>query len=133
MYHKLIIEHDRNPFHYEKKETADQIIEAYNPICGDKYKLYLDFENGAIKSAHFHGYGCAISKASTSVLIKKIEGLSVAEALDLCKLFLMQLQADSPINHKTDFEAFRAVKKFPGRMKCVTLSWEAFTKKHSSP
>lgn len=132
MYHKLIIEHDRNPFHYQKKENADQVIEAYNPLCGDKYKLYLDLDEEIIKSAHFHGYGCAISKAATSVLIKKIEGLSTKEALALCQAFFSQLQEEHSVTHDPDFEAFAAVRKFPGRMKCVTLSWDAFTKKHSA-
>ena len=133
MYHKLIIAHDRNPFHYEKRETADQVIEAYNPLCGDKFKLFLDLNGNKIKNAHFHGYGCAISKASTSVLIQKIEGLTVAEALNLCSQFFSHLQNEGSTSSDPNFEAFAEVRKFPGRMKCVTLSWEAFTKKHSAP
>lgn len=133
MYHELIIQHDRHPFHYEKREHADQVIEAYNPLCGDRFKLYLDLSGNKIKRAHFHGYGCAISKASTSVLVQKIEGLTVPEALSLCQQFFKQLQTNEPVSSNPDFEAFAEVRKFPGRMKCVTLSWEAFTKRHSAP
>ena len=128
MYHKLIIEHDRTPFHYEKREKADVIIEAYNPLCGDKFKLFLDLEGQQVKSAHFHGYGCAISKASTSILIKNLEGLNIEEALSLCNKFFEQIKGETQVTHDPDFEAFAEVKKFPGRMKCVTLSWEAFAK-----
>lgn len=132
MYHKLIIEHDRAPYHYEKRESADQVIEAYNPLCGDKYKLYLQMEEEVIQTAYFHGYGCAISKASTSILVKKIEGLTIATALELCKQFFAQLESNhSEATPDPDFEAFTTVRKFPGRMKCVSLSWDAFTKKHS--
>jgi len=63
LYQTVILKHNKAPFHYEKKETATHRLEAYNPLCGDRFDLYLDVKNGIIEAIHFHGYGCAISKA----------------------------------------------------------------------
>jgi len=80
LYKTVILKHNNAPFHYEKKEMAPHQLEAYNPLCGDRFNLFLDVKNGVIESIHFHGYGCAISKASTSVLAKNLEGKKVETA-----------------------------------------------------
>lgn len=126
LYQKVILQHNDNPYHYEKREQADQVIEAYNPLCGDQFKLYLNIEDGKVTSAYFHGYGCAISKASTSILIQRLEGCKLEKIPALCEQFFTYvLPGQSP---KTpidmDFQAFEAAKKFSGRLKCATLSWD---------
>ena len=129
LYKTVILKHNKEPFYYEKKETATHQLEAYNPLCGDRFNLFLEVNNGIIESVHFHGYGCAISKASTSVLAKNLEGKKVVEALVLCKDFQAVVSpANSTENELEEFEAFAAAKDFPGRLTCATLSWEVMQK-----
>jgi nitrogen fixation protein NifU and related proteins len=137
LYHKDIMQHNAQPYHYEKRLDAPHIIQAYNPLCGDKFKLFLNIDNGIITHATFHGYGCAISKAASSVLIQKIENLPVSDALLLVKNYFLAINTVTPRRDETesikglaDFEdnmlkPFLAVKQFPERMACATLSWQA--------
>lgn len=128
LYHPLILELNRSPLFYEKQPDAPVILDAVNPLCGDKFKIYLSVENGRIQHATFHGYGCAVSKASASVLMKKIQGLPASEALAAIRAFLGQV---NPAGHKSqappdaETAAFLPVRHFPGRLKCATLAWEA--------
>ncbi|MCB0564145.1 MAG: SUF system NifU family Fe-S cluster assembly protein [Phaeodactylibacter sp.] len=126
LYQSVILKHSKEPVHFEKKEQATYILEAYNPLCGDKFQLFFEIEDGKISQLSFHGYGCAISKASASVLVKKLEGRPVEEGLALCRQFLAMLQADKegPEDVDEELAAFAAARSFPGRMKCATLSWE---------
>ena len=126
LYQSVILKHSKEPVHFEKKEQATYILEAYNPLCGDKFQLFFEIEDGKISQLSFHGYGCAISKASASVLVKKLEGRLVEEGLALCRQFLAMLQADKegPEDVDEELAAFAAARSFPGRMKCATLSWE---------
>ncbi|MFN7115424.1 MAG: Fe-S cluster assembly sulfur transfer protein SufU [Saprospiraceae bacterium] len=127
LYQDIILQHDRAPFHYEKVNDAAIVISAYNPTCGDQFKLFLNIENNIIQSAHFHGYGCAISKASTSILVKKMQGLPVTEITLLIEAFLRIVSSEYHIQENNDAElmAFAAARQFPERLQCATLSWEA--------
>lgn len=126
LYKTVILKHNNEPFHYEKKETAAHQLDAYNPLCGDRFNLYVEVKDGIIQSVYFHGYGCAISKASTSVLAKNLEGKTVTEALALCQSFETVVSPDErDTNENEELEAFAAAKDFPGRSQCATLSWEA--------
>ena len=82
LYQSIILEHNNKPQYFEKRPAAQHVVEAYNPLCGDKFKLFLDIENGAITKATFHGYGCAISKAATSVLLSRIQGETIESVLN---------------------------------------------------
>lgn len=126
LYQSVILKHHREPVHFEKNETATYIIEAYNPLCGDKFQLFFEVRDGVVEELSFHGYGCAISKASTSVLVKHLRGLPVEEALRQCREFhaLLQEEDATPAADNEDFSAFTAARSFPGRMKCATLSWD---------
>ncbi len=126
LYKDVILKHNNEPYHYAKKESAKHVLEAYNPLCGDKFKVFLEMEEGKIQSIHFHGYGCAISKASTSVMVKALENQDIEAAQSLCKEFLFSLQHKMKEGDalREDFEAFAAAKEFPGRMKCASLSWD---------
>lgn len=130
LYQSVILQHDREPFHYYKMEATDVILEAYNPVCGDQFRLFFKIEHQTVQEASFQGYGCAISKASTSVLIKKIQGISFDAIQLLLQDFqtivapknLLQLEPDS------ELAAFAAARQFPERLPCATLSWEALEK-----
>ncbi|MEO1261320.1 MAG: Fe-S cluster assembly sulfur transfer protein SufU [Bacteroidota bacterium] len=126
LYKSVILKHDKTPFHYEKKEQATHVIKAYNELCGDRFDIYFEIEDDTIKDIFFHGYGCAISKASTSVLIKKIIDRPIAEAKKTIELFLENITGEKDFSEITDDEltAFSAAKNFPGRKKCATLAWE---------
>lgn len=130
LYHKLILEHNRAPLYFEKRPDAMRVVDATNPLCGDKFKIFIDIENQTIVRATFHGYGCAVSKASASVLMKKIQRRPVAEALTSIREFISRVK---PGDHATkrlpppdeETSAFLPVKNYPGRLKCATLTWEA--------
>ncbi|MEM6319203.1 MAG: Fe-S cluster assembly sulfur transfer protein SufU [Bacteroidota bacterium] len=127
LYKTVILAHNKDPFHYEKKEAATHRVEAYNSLCGDKFQVFLEVEDDQIRQVHFHGYGCAISKAATSVLAMQLEGKTVQEATALCAQFQRLVTDDSAemVDVPEDFEAFTAARDFPGRLTCATLSWEA--------
>ena len=104
LYDAVILQHNRVPCHYEKRQTAQHIVEAYNPLCGDKFKLYLDIENGRVQQATFHGYGCAISKAATSVLMEKIQNRSIQDVNLLLKTYFEGLNTEGSNMVKTCFK-----------------------------
>jgi len=126
LYKTVILKHNNEPFNFIKNEKATHQLDAYNQICGDRFNLFFEIENGVIQSLTFHGFGCAISKASTSVLVKNLEGKTIEEALLQCEIFQKEVQPDliSEGNVHEEFEAFSAAKDFPGRLKCATLSWD---------
>lgn len=126
LYQSVILKHSKEPVHYEKNETASCVLDAYNPLCGDRYQLFFDIRDGMVEHMSFYGYGCAVSKASTSVLVKRLQGRPVEEALQLCREFhaLLREEGASPAADNEEFAAFAAARSFPGRMKCATLSWD---------
>jgi len=130
LYDAAILEENRHPYHYEKCPDADLTIEAYNPLCGDQFKIFLFTDNEKIHSAFFHGYGCAVSKASTSVLVRELEGCTLREARQKCITFQQWLQqeGDRPDPIPGPWQPFAAVQHFPGRLSCAVLAWESLTK-----
>jgi nitrogen fixation protein NifU and related proteins len=134
LYQDFILKRSQDDQYFEKRPTAQHTLEAYNPLCGDKFKLFLDVENEVISKATFHGYGCAISKASTSVLIEKIQNKTYNEALILINAYFEVLKVkntEGPLFDKNavqidvDIQAFEVMQQFPERMTCATLSWQA--------
>lgn len=127
LYQDVILQHNKTPFHFKKMTDAQHVIEAYNPLCGDRFKLFVNIENGKIADVYFHGYGCAVSKASTSVLAKHLSEQPLEEALKMCNQFLELIQSDEKTTvENADFKAFEAARDFPGRDQCAVLSWEEF-------
>ena len=127
LYHPLILEHNQHPSHYLKRPEAGVVLDAYNSLCGDKFKLYLDIEQARVVAASFSGYGCAVSKAATSILMEKIQGKTLEEIQGLIQTYFTITKTDQENPPGTDPEllAFAAANKFPGRLKCAVLSWEA--------
>ena len=138
LYQTVILSHNKSPFNYEKNEQAGFMVEAYNSLCGDQYTLYLEIKDQVIEKASFHGYGCAISKASSSILTRKLEGSNMIEIQNFIEGFLSIINGEKAIEDEIPEEllALCEAKHHPGRMKCATLSWEAmeaFISKHSAP
>lgn len=124
LYQGVILKHNNEPSHFEKRPQAQHVLEAYNPLCGDKFKLFLDIEEGIIRQAHFHGYGCAISKAATSVLIEKIQNQPLSHIQELISEYFNIVENGDKTSDE-ELSAFSSAKDFAGRKTCATLSWSA--------
>lgn len=127
LYQQVILDHNKNPKNFKKIEPATHTSEGYNPLCGDRINLYLQVENGKIKDIGFLGSGCAISKASASVMTTEVKGKSVAEAEQLFKKFQKlithKMEEDFDISEFGKLAVFEGVREFPVRVKCATLAW----------
>ena len=129
LYKTQILVHDKSPFNEGVLEDFTHKLQAYNPVCGDQFDLYLKFEDDIIQNTSFKGYGCAISKASTSVLTKHLLGKTKSEAKALIELFLKVIDPEnneSPESITSDEEllAFASAREFPERLTCANLAWE---------
>lgn len=118
LYRSQILEEAKNPFHFEKFSEGVERVRAYNPICGDRFDLYLKD-----RELYFHGFGCAISKASTSFMIREIDGKSVQEGLEVIKEFLKNLE-EREVIHSDRLKVFQDFENFKGRKECIILSWK---------
>ena len=127
LYPDILKAHNNSPYHFEKKEGAYNVIKAYNPICGDRFELYVDLEtSNKVNQLFFHGIGCSVSKASTSILTKILEGKTLAEASLLCNNFLAFVTKKSGFETlllPEEFKAFSGVHDFPERLECAALAW----------
>lgn len=127
LYNELILERQRDPNGFVKREDAQFVIEAYNPVCGDNFKIYLDFHQQAISKITYHGYGCALSKASTSLLVEELAGLTTQQALTQINNYFKNLGSEK--SHASELlDALAMAKEFPGREQCVVLTWNEVLK-----
>jgi nitrogen fixation protein NifU and related proteins len=124
LYDPVIKAHHANPYHFEKIADASNTIKAYNPVCGDRYDFFADVADQKIINLHFHGFGCAVSMAAGSVLVKSLEGKSIDEAISLCNSYLDLLNGkQSSIKTPEEYRAFMAVRDFPARYECAAMAW----------
>lgn len=127
LYQQIILDHNKNPKNFKKVEGATHESEGYNPLCGDKIKLSLKMEGDKIADIGFQGSGCAISKASASVMTTMVKGKSVDEADALFEIFKHAIT--SGVNEEVDTDrlgklaVFAGVREFPSRIKCAALAW----------
>jgi nitrogen fixation NifU-like protein len=126
LYQELILDHGRRPRNFRPLEGATRSAEGYNPLCGDKVKIYVKMDGDIIKDISFEGAGCAISTASASIMTETLKGKSRAEAEELFQTFHdlvtgQKAQLDAPELGK--LAVFSGVSEFPIRVKCATLSW----------
>ncbi len=125
LYPEAIKAHNERPYHFGKQDSALS-LKAYNPICGDKFQLFIAKKGDSLGDIYFNGFGCAVSKASTSILTKTLEGKKFDEALMLCEKFLTYLREASTKDDTTlneEFKAFSAIHEFPERFECASLAW----------
>jgi nitrogen fixation NifU-like protein len=127
LYQEVILDHNKNPRNFHKMESASKIIEGQNPLCGDHYTLYILLEDDIVKDVSFEGSGCAISKASASLMSSIIKGKTRAEVEELFQLFHKVVTGEiDPVEHLEELgklAAFGGVSEFPARVKCATLAW----------
>lgn len=130
LYQDIILHYSRSPRHFGPLQTYTHHIKADNPLCGDSYELFLQVdENSMILDASFQGAGCAISKASTSLMLDSVIGKHINEAETLFRRFQRLVKepgsAESHDPEMGKLAAFSGVWKFPSRVKCAILSWHA--------
>lgn len=126
LYQETILDHNKRPRNFKKLEDANRSADGYNPLCGDKVKVYLRVEDGRVQDLSFEGSGCAISKASASVMTEALKGKSVQEVESIFKRFrdlVMGKTGDADDLGK--LVVFSGVCEFPTRVKCATLAWHA--------
>jgi nitrogen fixation NifU-like protein len=127
LYQEQILEHNKAPRNFRRLATANRHAEGYNPLCGDHFTVYLDLEGDAIRDISFEGSGCAISKASASMMTQILKGKSRAEAEKLFERFHGLVTGHKPSEGgQTDLgklQVFSGVSEFPVRVKCATLAW----------
>jgi nitrogen fixation NifU-like protein len=129
LYQSVILDHDRRPRNFRVLEGAGvRWAEGHNPLCGDRFRVMLRLEHDLIADASFQGAGCAISKASASLMTEHLKGLPVAEAERLFERFHAALTDETAGRTErlpAKLAVFRGVKRFPMRVKCATLPWHA--------
>ena len=124
LYQETILDHSKRPRNCHPMEDANRKAEGYNPLCGDKLKLYLKMENDYVKDVSFVGSGCAISTASASLMTESLKGKSREEALKVMEKFHDLLTTSSPVTQELGkLVVFCGVREYPARVKCATLAW----------
>jgi nitrogen fixation NifU-like protein len=127
LYQEVILDHNKNPRNYRAMEDANRSVEGYNPLCGDHYTVYLKLTNDRIEDVSFTGSGCAISKASASLMTSAVKGKSKEEAEQLFETFHQlvtgELNGIENIEELGKLAAFSGVSEFPARVKCASLAW----------
>jgi nitrogen fixation NifU-like protein len=126
LYQQVILDHNKNPRNFHDMPDATNRVDGYNPLCGDHYTVFLKTDGDTIKEVSFTGSGCAISKASASVMSSTVKGKSKEEADRLFETFHRLVTGDQSGLSAADLgrlAAFSGVSEFPARVKCATLAW----------
>lgn len=127
LYQETILDHNKNPRNFREIENADKTADGKNPLCGDALRVYVDLDGDTVKDVSFKGSGCAISKASASMMTEAIKGKSkeAAEILfgEFHKMVTGELNTETDENHLGKLRIFAGVLEFPARVKCASLSW----------
>jgi nitrogen fixation protein NifU and related proteins len=126
LYQEVILEHSKAPRNFRKLVEADHKAEGYNPLCGDRFTVYLEMEGDRIRDIAFQGSGCAISKASASMMTQSLKGRTRAEAEELFQKFHGVVTGQAGDGHEAELgklAVFSGVSEFPLRVKCATLAW----------
>ena len=126
LYQQVILDHSRSPRNFSKLEVANRVAEGHNPLCGDRVTVFLRLDDGMIRDVTFQGEGCAISKASASIMTEVLKGKSKVEAKALFDKFHdMVTTGQADIDELGKLAAFAGVSKYPARVKCAILPWHA--------
>ena len=127
VYNELIMEHSMNSYNKKKLENADYCEIGHNPNCGDEITLELKVNGDVIEDMAFSGHGCAISHASTSIMIDTLKGKTIKEAKEIIKIFIEMIKrettSEEELKKLEDAIAFRNVSNMPARVKCALLAW----------
>ena len=130
LYQQLILDHNRRPKNFEALEDSTHSCQGYNPLCGDEYTIYLRIVDDTVERISFQGSGCAISKASASMMTQRLAGRSADQATKIFDQFhgmlLGRYDPDEEPDHDLGkLKIFKGVRDYPSRVKCASLAWHA--------
>jgi nitrogen fixation NifU-like protein len=125
LYQEVILDHNRRPRNFHALADASHTADGHNPLCGDRLRLYLKVEDGIVSDVGFEGAGCAISKASASMMTDAIKGRTVTEVDALFQRFhrMVTTPPDCPVEDMGKLSSLAGVREFPVRVKCASLAW----------
>ncbi|HEX6648152.1 MAG TPA: SUF system NifU family Fe-S cluster assembly protein [Pyrinomonadaceae bacterium] len=127
LYQQVILDHNKKPRNFRKPEATNHSAEGFNPLCGDQLTVYINLDGDQVTDVGFEGSGCAISKASASMMTQAVKGKSKEQAETLFKEFHSmvtgELDEETEENHLGNLKIFAGVREFPVRVKCATLPW----------
>ena len=128
LYQEVILDHNRRPRNFHALPEPSHTAEGYNPLCGDRLTLYVQLQGETITDMSFEGAGCAISKASASMMTDALKGRTVAEADALFARFhqMVTTPPDQPVEDMGKLSSLAGVREFPVRVKCASLAWHTF-------
>ena len=128
LYNDLIMEHGMNSYNKKELDKNDYEELGHNPSCGDEIKLELKLDNNIISDMAFTGHGCAISQASTYIMIDTLKGKTIEEAKEIISIFIKMIDrekvTDEELDKLEDSIAFKNIQNMPARVKCALLSWK---------
>jgi len=127
LYQSIILDHNRAPRNFRELPNASGSAEGYNPLCGDQLKVWITLEGDRISEVTFQGSGCAISKASASLMTTVVKGRTIAEASRVFESFHRMVTGHGgPVDDlPAKLAVFAGVREFPARVKCASLAWHA--------
>jgi len=127
LYQEVILDHNRRPRNFGPLAEATRTANGHNPLCGDRLRLYVRLDGDRIGDISFEGSGCAISKASASLMTEAVKGRQIADAMDLFERFhqVVTTPMDQPVDDAAvgKLAALAGVREFPARVKCASLAW----------
>jgi len=127
LYQQVILDHNKKPRNFQKLEDANREAEGFNPLCGDQLTVYMHLDEGVVREVSFVGSGCAISKASASMMTQALKGKTREEAQKLFEEFHGMvtggLDEEATPNGLGRLKIFAGVRDYPARVKCASLSW----------
>ena len=127
LYNDVIMEHSMNSYNKKKLEKCDYREKGHNPNCGDEIEIEIKLNENVIEDMAFTGHGCAISQASTSVMIDTLKGKTIEQARDIIKTFIDMIKREAKdeedLKKLEEAIAFKNVSNMPARVKCALLAW----------
>jgi len=130
LYQEVILDHSKRPRNFVKLDDADRSAAGYNPLCGDQFTIYLDLDGDVIKNVTFQGAGCAISKASASMMTAALKGKTRTEAEEIFQRFHQMVtggeRGEAYAEALGKLAVFSGVCEFPVRVQCASLPWHTF-------
>ena len=126
LYRDVIVDHSKHPRNFRTLQACRK-ADGFNPLCGDRLTVYVQVDNGVIRDVSFDGFGCAIAIASASLMTESVKGKTVAEADALFARVQRMVEAspDATVDELGELSALAGVRRFPVRVKCATLPWQA--------
>ncbi|MCF2718298.1 Fe-S cluster assembly sulfur transfer protein SufU [Paenibacillus sp. SEL1] len=129
LYRRVIMDHYKNPRNRGRFEEDAVTVDLNNPTCGDRISLQLKTKDGVVEDARFTGEGCSISMSSASMMTEAVKGKTIDQALDMASRFSSLMKGEAvEFDDYEELEALSGVNKFPARIKCATLAWNALRK-----